>query len=136
MIIAMARSIRDMGVIVTGASAGIGRALAESLSESGAKLVLAARRMDRLESLGAQLGERHLCLRADVSRRDDCEMLIARAREHLGRIDTLVCNAGYGILRAVHETSADEFERIFQTNVFGTTDCIRAAVPIMQKQDL
>ncbi len=131
----MARTLRDMTVVITGASAGIGLALAKSLSMSGAKLVLAARRMDRLEELNTQLGGAHLCVQADVSRSDDCRMLIIRAAEHFGRIDTLVCNAGYGILRSVHDTSSDDFQRIFQTNLFGTTDCIRAAVPVMLKQD-
>lgn len=132
----MKRTLGDMAIVITGASAGIGRALAESLSHGGAKLALAARRLDRLEELNAQLGAKHLCVRADVSRRDDCEQLIARAVERLGRIDTLVCNAGYGILNAVHATSAEQFEQIFRTNVFGTIDCIRAAVPIMLKQSL
>jgi 3-oxoacyl-[acyl-carrier protein] reductase len=136
MIIRMTRNLRDMNLVITGASAGIGKVLAESLAGAGARLVLAARRMDRLEELRGKLGERHLCIRADVSKREDCQMLIARAVEHFGRIDTLVCNAGYGSLRAVHETSADDFQAIFQTNVFGTTDCIRAAVPVMLKQDL
>src|SRR3954452_1471035 len=104
MIIRMRRSLRDMNVVITGASAGIGKVLAESLAGAGARLVLAARRMDRLGAVRAQLGGPHLCICADVSKREDCEMLIARAVDHLGRIDTLVCNAGYGILRAVHET--------------------------------
>jgi len=124
-----------MVVVITGASAGIGRSLAESLSAHGARLALGARRMDRLQELNISLASRHLCVRADVSRPDDCRMLIARAAEHFGRIDTLVCNAGFSILRRVDEMSAEEFEQVFRTNVFGTTDCIRAAVPIMQKQD-
>jgi len=134
--IAMARTLRDMGIIITGASAGIGRVLAESLSGAGAKLVLGARRIERLEEMNARLGGRHRCVRCDVSRRSDCEQLIARGAEFLGRIDTLVCNAGYGFLHRVHETPADDFEQIFRTNVFGTTDCIRAAVPIMMKQPI
>ena len=73
MIIPMARKLCDMNVIITGASAGIGKALAEGLARSGAKLVLAARRMDRLEALRAQLGGPHLCICADVSKREDCE---------------------------------------------------------------
>lgn len=125
-----------MTIVITGASAGIGMALAQSLSEKGARLVLAARRIDRLEALNASLGGKHLCVQTDVAHREDCEMLIAKSSEHLGRIDTLVCNAGYGILRSVSETSAEEFQQIFQTNVFGTTDCIRPAVPIMLKQKL
>jgi short-subunit dehydrogenase len=124
-----------MVVIITGASAGIGAALAEVLSDRGAKLALAARRLDRLEALNARLGGAHLCVGADVSRTEDCERLVAATVERFGRIDTLVCNAGYGILRRVHETTAEQMREIFQTNVFGTTDCVRAAVPHMKQQD-
>jgi short-subunit dehydrogenase len=132
----MARELSDMVVVITGASAGIGRTLAASLSTGGAKLVLAARRMDLLETLNASLGGKHLCVKADVSREEDCHALIESAVDRFGRLDTLVCNAGYGILRPVYETSAKEMQDIFQTNVFGTADCIRAAVPILRRQEI
>ena len=74
-------------------------------------------------------------MRADVSRREDCEALVERAVEQFGRIDTLVCNAGYGILRRVHETTPEQAQEIFQTNVFGTLDGVRAAVPHMLRQE-
>jgi short-subunit dehydrogenase len=132
----MARDLNEMVVVITGASAGIGLELAKQLSEAGARLVLSARREDRLNELNASLGGKHLVVKSDVSRIEDCEMLIARTVEHFGRIDTLICNAGYGMARAVAKTSADEMLAIFKTNVFGTTDCIRAAVPVMEKQEL
>jgi short-subunit dehydrogenase len=131
----MHRSLRDMIVIITGASAGIGQALAIELSRHGANLALAARRIDRLESLNQQLGGKHLCIAADVGRREDCEAIIAKTTERFGRIDTLVCNAGYGILTPVADTTPEQMQAIFQTNVFGTLDCIRAAVPVMTKQE-
>src|SRR4051812_5420430 len=102
------RQLRDMVVVITGASAGIGRALAEQLGPAGAKLVLAARRIERLEELNVKLGGGHLCVRTDVARREDCEALVARTVEHFGRIDTLVCNAGYGTIRTVAEMSPQE----------------------------
>ena len=110
--------------------------LAVELSGRGAKLVLAARRIDKLQALNEQLGGRHLCIAADVARREDCEAMIAQAVAHFGRIDTLVCNAGYGFLTPVAETSPEAMQAIFQTNVFGTLDCIRAAVPHMLKQEI
>jgi len=132
----MKRQLQNMVVVITGASAGIGKALAEELSARGAKLVLAARRVERLEAINASLGGGHLCVKADVAEPTDCRNLIDAAVARFGRIDTLVCNAGYGVCRPVAETSPDDERHLFQTNVFGTTDCIRAAVPIVRKQEL
>jgi NADP-dependent 3-hydroxy acid dehydrogenase YdfG len=123
-----------MVVVITGASAGIGKALAEELAARGARLALAARRVDRLEALNARLGGTHLCVTTDVGERAQCEHLIRRTVEHFGRIDTLVCNAGFGILRPVAEASPEEVERQFRTNLYGTLDCVRAAVPVMTSQ--
>jgi short-subunit dehydrogenase len=131
----MRRAIDGMVVIITGASAGIGKALAEELSARGATLVLAARRLDRLEALNRSLGGRHLCVRTDVSVRAECEALVAATVGRFGRIDTLVCNAGYGILRTVAETTPEQMREIFQANVFGTADCVRAAVPHVLRQE-
>jgi short-subunit dehydrogenase len=125
-----------MVVAITGASAGIGQALAQQLAARGARLALCARRIDRLEQLNQQLGGGHLCVQADVAQSIDCENFIRRAHERFGRIDTLVCNAGYGFVRTIADTSAAEMLHIFQTNVFGTTDCIRAAIPLMRSQPL
>lgn len=132
----MSRALREMVIVITGASAGIGKAIAEQTSAAGARLVLAARREDRLNQLNQQLGGRHLVVPADVSDPAQCESLIHRAARHFGRIDTLICNAGYGLTRPVAKMSHQEFSEIFQTNLFGTVDCIRPAVPIMSRQPL
>jgi short-subunit dehydrogenase len=130
----MRRTLNHMSVVITGASAGIGRALAEELSARGARLVLAARRAERLDELNASLGGGHLVVPTDVGVPEQCEALLARALGEFGRIDTLVCNAGYGFLRPVIETPDAELRQIFQTNLFGTTDCIRPAVAAMRGQ--
>jgi short-subunit dehydrogenase len=130
----MTRNLNDMVVVITGASAGIGKTLAEKLSAKGAKLVLSARRLDRLHALNQQLGAKHLCVAADVSKREDCARLIEEAFRAFGRIDTLICNSGYGIYKAIHETSSEEYHAIFQTNFFGTVEPILSAVPRMLKQ--
>jgi len=131
----MRRNLRGMIVAVTGASAGIGKELAVQLSAAGAKLSLSARRLDRLEELNKQLGGKHLVVQADVSKREDCEQFVAKTLAHFGRIDTLVCNAGYGTYRLAHEYSPEEMREIFATNVFGTTDVIHAAAPALLKQE-
>ena len=128
------RQLAEMVVVITGASSGIGRELAIRLSERNAKLILAARRMDRLEALNTQLGGKHQILPTDVSSPTDCINLMTAAIARHGRVDTVVCNAGYGISKSVAATTAEEFAKIFQTNLFGTTDVIRAAIPIMLQQ--
>ena len=129
------RQLKDMIVAITGASAGIGRSLAEQLDARGARLALCARRLDRLEELNRAMGDRHLILRADVASPADCALFVGRALEHFGRLDTLVANAGYGQYRLTHEMSGDDVRKMFATNVFGTTDLIHAAVPHMLKQE-
>src|SRR5687768_6023605 len=118
----MRRALDGMVVIITGASAGIGRSLAEQLSDRGARLALAARRADRLEELNRALGGGHLVVPTDVGATEQCGALVAGTLDHFGRLDTLVCNAGYGFLRAVADTPAEELLRILQVNLFGTTD--------------
>lgn len=129
-----ARTLKDMVVVITGASAGIGMELAKELSPRGARLVLSARRMDRLNELNNSLGGGHLCVGADVSKIDDCRNLIEQSIAKFGRIDTLVCNAGYGIYKWISKTTPDDTRQIFATNVFGTTDCIHFALPHILKQ--
>jgi len=125
-----------MVVAITGASAGIGAALARELSTAGARLALGARRLERLEALNRVFGGQHLCARIDVADPEQCEQFIGMTVERYRRLDTLVCNAGYGFLRPVAQTSAEQMRQVFQTNLFGTADCIRAAVPQMLKQEV
>src|SRR5262245_34590901 len=130
----MPRTLKDMVVVITGASAGIGRALAEEFAPRGARLVLAARRIELVEELTGAHAAGRLRLRADVSTTGDCQSLVERSIEQFGRIDTLVCNAGYGIYERAAQTTPQQTRLIFNTNVFGTTDCIFFAVPHMQSQ--
>ena len=128
------RELKDMTVAITGASAGIGRALAVELHRCGARLALAARRIDMLTELNRELGGDHLILRTDVSQEDDCAAFISAAQTRFGRIDTLVCNAGYGIMRNIGEMTSTEWQALMATNVYGTTNCIYAALPAMSTQ--
>jgi short-subunit dehydrogenase len=134
------RNLKGMVVAISGASAGIGRELGLRLVDAGAKLSVCARRLDRLEVFES-MNKSHLdgplcfCMHADVSKTQDCELFIARTLEKFGRIDTLVCNAGYGLYRKTHEFTPAEVREMFATNVFGTTDMIHTAVPAMAKQE-
>jgi short-subunit dehydrogenase len=126
---AKARGIEGMAVAITGASAGIGAALARSLASKGARLALCARRLERLREV-APAG--HLCVQADVSVPEDCARFIAESQRALGRIDTLVCNAGYGFVRPIADTSAADWDALLRTNLIGTVACITAALPEMR----
>lgn len=128
------RELKDMTVAITGASAGIGRALAVELHRRGARLALAARRMEALEALNQELGGGHLIQRTDVSQTDDCTAFMAATQKRFGRIDTLVCNAGYGMNRGIGEMTSAQWQALMATNLYGTTDCIRAALPGMSAQ--
>lgn len=129
------RELKEMTVAITGASAGIGRALAVELHRRGARLALAARRMEALEALNQELGGGHLIQRTDVAQTADCSAFIAAAHQRFGRIDTLVCNAGFGMVRGIGEMTSAQWQALMATNLYGTTDCIRAALPGMIAQD-
>ena len=128
------RELKDMVVAITGASAGIGRALAIGLHRRGARLALGARRLDALEALNQELGGGHLIQRTDVARANDCTAFIAATQARYGRIDTLVCNAGYGLARRIGEMTPAQWQALMATNLYGTTDCIHAALPQMTAQ--
>jgi short-subunit dehydrogenase len=130
----MRRNLHEMVTVITGASAGIGRALAADLSRQGGKLVLGARRLDRLQDLARQLPGEAICLQIDVACPNACRRLITAAAEKFGRIDTLVCNAGYGFARPIEQMSDADIRHIFDTNLFGTIECCRAAVSQMKHQ--
>ncbi len=124
-------------VIVTGASSGIGRALARRFAEEGAAVVLAARSADKLEALARELRERGgeaLAVTTDVTQRDDQERLVATACERYGRLDILVNNAGRGAAGHVADTPAAHFRALFELNVLGALHAMQAAIPRLKAQ--
>ena len=121
----------DRVVLVTGASSGIGAALAHEFARQGAHLVLLARRADRLAVVAADVeraGRRALALTADVRRDGDLERAVAAARATLGRLDVVVANAGFGVVGPVERLTLDDYRRQFETNVFGVLRTIHATV--------
>ena len=125
-------------VVITGASAGIGRATALRFAREGASLVLAARSQDRLERLAERLEERFavetLVVRCDVRQRAELEALAEAAIARFGRIDVLVNNAGYGLYGRIEDTPEDAFRDLLETNVLGAHNAIRAVLPHMRRQ--
>jgi NADP-dependent 3-hydroxy acid dehydrogenase YdfG len=118
--------------LVTGASSGIGEAAAQSLAGQGAAVVIAARRKDRLDALAARIGDaggRVLAIEADVTSRGQADELIGRTVGELGRLDTLVNNAGVMLLGPTVDAPMEEWERMLAVNVQGLLYCAHAALP-------
>jgi short-subunit dehydrogenase len=132
----MARTLNGMVCIITGASSGIGAALARELAARGAKLALAARREEHLRKLNDELGGGHLVVTMDVADPRQCAALIEQTIERFGRLDTLIANAGYGLDKKTVDTTPEEVAEMFAVNVFGTLDCIRPAARQMRRQEL
>jgi len=132
--------VKNKVVIVTGASSGIGEATARQFGKEGAKIVLAARRVDKLETLAQEIlamssGAETLVVQADLSRLDDIQALIKQTLDKFGRIDVLVNNAGFGRLDWLENLDpVKDIQSQFDVNVLGVIQTTRQALPIMMKQ--
>jgi len=125
-------------VAITGASSGIGEATALLLAEGGAKIVLGARRADRLEALAARItaaGGTAAWIGTDVRRREDLTALVALARQEYGRLDVLVNNAGVGPISLMDELRVEDWEQMIDVNVKGVLYGIAAALPVFREQE-
>lgn len=122
-------------VVITGASSGIGAALARAATARGASLVLAARRESLLESLAAELGPKALAVPADVTRRSDVQRIAAAGIERFGAIDVWVNNAGRGITRPVLELTDAEFDEMMQVNAKSALYAMQVILPHFQQRD-
>jgi dehydrogenase/reductase SDR family member 7B len=120
-------SFRDKVVLITGASSGIGRALAVEFARHGARLVLVARNAEKLKAVALSLPGQHRVLPADVTKPDEVEGAVAAA----GRIDVLVNNAGIGHCAALADMSLDEFRTVMETNFFGVFHFLKSVLPGM-----
>ena len=122
--------------VITGASMGIGEAIARLFAREGAKLVLCSRDLARTQAAAERLGggDNVLAVACDVSRRDQVEALAQAALARFGRIDVWVNNAGFGLNDSVEKTDMADLRRMFDTNFFGMMECMQAAIPIMRRQ--
>lgn len=123
---------------ITGASSGIGEAVALHLAARGAKVVLAARGEDKLAELAhriAATGGAAIPLSADVSRRDDLVRLVEAARQQFGRLDVLVSCAGAMPIGPLDDLTVDDWEQMVDVNLKGVLFGIAAALPVFRAQD-
>ena len=121
-------------VVITGASRGIGRALAGSLGRRGARLALLARSQDDLDRVLAESGSAGLALAVDVGDRSAVDGAIAQVTEQLGAVDVLVNNAGVGAFGPFVDTDAEVFERLMRINYLGTVYATKAVLPGMLRR--
>lgn len=123
-----------MTALVTGASSGIGRMLAERFAELGARVVLVARRADALDALAGEICARGgiaLAVACDVADREQVLAAAERATAEFGPIDLLVNNAGFGAHRSVLDTDVDEMEQMLRVNFLGSLYFTKALLPAM-----
>ncbi len=119
--------------LVTGATKGIGRAVAEALAAAGAAVVISARTSTDVEHVAKELDYaflgRVVGIAADVSRPEDCSRLVQETVDAFGHLDVLVNNAGVGILASIEELSVEDWETQIHTNLRGVFCCSKVAVP-------
>jgi NADP-dependent 3-hydroxy acid dehydrogenase YdfG len=131
----MAQGIKDKVVVITGASSGLGEAAARLLAKDGAKLVLGARRLDRLQALAKELSlDNKAIVQTDVTDREQVKRLVDRAVQSHGRVDVIVNNAGLMPSSRFEVLHVDEWDRMIDVNIKGVLHGIAAALPHMIAQ--
>jgi short-subunit dehydrogenase len=124
-------------VAITGASAGIGRASAIRLARDGAAIALCARRAERLARVAAEVeaaGGQAFAVVGDVACESDVAGLVRSAVERYGRLDVMICNAGFGIAGSIDQIEPSQMQKLVQVNLFGTYHAARAALPVFRRQ--
>jgi len=130
-------SLAGKSAVVTGASSGIGAATARALAAAGAAVTLGARRVDRLETLAAELrgtGTAVALQRTDMRREDDVCRLVALARERFGGVDVLVNNAGLGHAAPLSSSPTEPWREMLEVNVLGLCIATREAIRDMERR--
>jgi short-subunit dehydrogenase len=125
---------QDQSVLITGASSGIGAALARELAREGARLVLMARRRERLDALCAELAPAEAVVHVgDVTKRADLDAAVTLAVERYGRLDICVANAGFGVVGPLEKLNVEDYRRQFETNVFAAIETSKACLAELVK---
>ncbi|OEH92704.1 SDR family oxidoreductase [Bacillus solimangrovi] len=131
--------LENQTAIITGASSGIGRAIASKLAEQGANVVLAARRKEKLEKLAEEIEQttssQVLIVETDVTNKDDVENMYNQAKNKFGSIDIYINNAGVMLLSFMSKDKVNEWDQMIDVNIKGVLYGIHVALPSMLEQD-
>jgi short-subunit dehydrogenase len=128
--------LKNKVVVITGASSGIGKALALAMAQQGARLVIAARRQDKLDEVLTRItyqGYEAIAVQTDVSRENDCKNLVLSAIEKFGQIDILVNNAGISMRALFRDTKIEVLKKLMDVNFWGMVYCTKYALPYLLK---
>lgn len=127
-------NVKDKVVVITGASSGIGEETVSLLSENGAKLVLGARRVNRLEKIQQKIGNNISIQKTDVTKPDEVNALIETAYKDFGRVDVLINNAGLMPQSFLEKNKQDEWNQMIDVNIKGVLYGIGSVLPYMREQ--
>ena len=122
---------KDKVIVVNGASSGIGLAAAKLFGSYGARVVMAARSLEKMEAMAPEVGKEVLCVRCDVSVEQDCKALVEKTVERFGRIDILVNNAGLSMRAMFKDLDLVVIKRLMDVNFWGTVYCTKYALPYL-----
>ncbi|MBR2015101.1 MAG: SDR family oxidoreductase [Alistipes sp.] len=130
------KKLKGKVVVITGASSGIGEAMAKEYAKVGAKVVLGARQADKLEALCKAIeadGGEAAWIATDVTKQEDCKTLIDLAVERFGGIDVMICNAGISMRALFDDLDLSVLHRLMDVNFWGTVYCTKYALPYLQQ---
>lgn len=132
----MANYLKDKRIVITGASSGIGEAMAREYAKMGAKVVMAARRSEELERIAAEIGNAGGSVAfaaCDVTKEEECKHLMEVAVEAFGGIDVLICNAGLSMRALFDDCDLRVLHRLMDVNFWGTVNCTKYALKWLQQ---
>jgi short-subunit dehydrogenase len=132
------RKIKGKRILITGASSGIGKAMAMECARRGAVLALAARGEERLKQVGDEIRisfpqvPSPLIFPCDVVKKKEVDCLLEQCAKKMGNVDILICNAGAGVYGSTERTVSSDYEWIMDVNFFGTVHCLLSVIPLMK----
>lgn len=119
---------------ITGTSRGFGRVWTEAALKRGDKVAATARKLASIADFSKKYGDNVLALELDVTKPEQVGAVVEQAYQHFGRLDIVLNNAGYSLIGTIEEGSVDEVKAMYETNIFGPLEVIKAALPLLRKQ--